>query len=99
MIRVLLMVAIVVLVVAMLRSLGRGSRLFDIRVTGRGFAHRGSVPGWAWSDVLEFLRSQKLPPGCTIRGVPEDDRFRLEFSGPIDEGTRQKIRNFMYLKS
>lgn len=100
MIRLLfLVVVVVVLVIAILRAIGRGGLLFEIRVTGTSISHRGRVPGWAWSDVLEFLRREGLPSGCSVRGYPGDGRLRLEFGGPIDAGTCQKIRNFIYLKS
>ncbi len=90
----LLITAVTVLVSKVFRGLGA---LFRIDIRKSHAEIRGTIPGHAWSDVRAFLKELSLPDRCHIIGVREEPRFRLIFSDNIDEGTRQRIRNFLYL--
>jgi hypothetical protein len=97
MIRFLFIVFIIaVLIVLILRGIF-SSAVFRIRVTGRDILLSGNIPGRPWPEVRDFLRSLNLPRGTVITGYPDESRFRLGFNQHLDEGIRQRIRNFLYL--
>ena len=92
-----LAVALTVGAVVALILLGQRTRsLFEVRVDGRGATVRGTVPGLAAGDVGEFVESLRLPNGARIRGLPDGDRYRLEFSPQVPASEHQRIRNFFY---
>ena len=85
---------IIWLVVRMLRDFGS---VFRIEIRHRNATIRGAVPGRSWPEVRGFLADLPLPNRCTITGLPDGKRFRLVFSGDMDDAVRQRIRNFLYL--
>ena len=94
----LIVIALIIFVVIYLFKKGVFSNaIFKIRVTGRDLNIRGTIPGRPWSEVRAFLKSLNLPSGTTITGHPDGRGFRLHISGRVDEGTEQRIRNFLYL--
>jgi hypothetical protein len=97
MIRFLFIVLVIAVVVILVLRGVFSSAVFRIRVAGRDLLLQGNIPGRSWSEVRDFLRSLNLPPGTVITGYPDASRFRLEFGRHLDEGTRQRIRNFLYL--
>ena len=80
--------------VRILRNFGS---VFRIEIRRRSATIRGAVPGRSWPEVRGFLADLPLPDRCTITGIPDGKRFRLVFSGDMDDAVRQRIRNFLYL--
>ena len=98
MIRLVGLILFIALIVLIIMKLRRGGSLFRIKMASNRLTLQGKIPGWGWGEVREFLESLNLPSGTTIDGYPDGRRFRLQFSGHLNDGTRQKIRNFLYLK-
>jgi hypothetical protein len=96
--RLIFMILIVAVIAWLIHQAVRQySTLFRIEVQDKRFELKGTIPGHAWSDVRTFLATLPLPGRCHIEGARDELRFRLAFSGNIDEGTKQRIRNFLYL--
>ena len=74
-----------------------GRSLFRIRVGAGEVSLRGRVPGHAYADVRDFVGTLELPRGAWIRGIPDADRFRLEFSKNVPADRRQQLRNYLFL--
>lgn len=86
--------AVIALVLVALRP--RTLFVARVRGRGRGVDLRGQVPGHAAATVRDFVASLSLPPGASIRGLPDGDRFRLEFSRQVPASEHQRLRNFFY---
>ena len=93
-----ILVALGIAVLVILFRIGFFSTaLFKIRVKGSGIYLSGDIPGRSWAEVHDFLKSLNLRPGTTITGYRDTKRFRIAFNRALSEGTRQRIRNFIYL--
>ena len=71
---------------------------FVVRVTGEGaegVTIRGDIPGHDHVSVREFVAELGLPEGAKILGIPDGERFRLEFAD-IPDDLHQRLRNFFY---
>lgn len=98
MFRLILMLAIslsvALIVLKIFRSFGT---IFRIDIKHERPTLSGTIPGRAWSEVRPFLVELPLPKRCHIIGVRDETRFQLVFSENVNEGLRQRIRNFLYL--
>lgn len=94
----LILIAIVVAVAVLLWRRIFANSLFKIEVRGGRIQISGGVPGYADSDVRQFISHLGLQNGSVIRGVRGGERYRLEFSGAVSEDDQQRVRNFFYLK-
>jgi hypothetical protein len=96
--RVILMVVFMAAALFILkRAIDRARSVFRIDVLQGRLKLTGTIPGRSWSEISEFLKTLPLPRRCHIVGLPAQQRFALTFSGNINEDTRQRIRNFLYL--
>lgn len=71
----------------------RHDELFKLSVRdGRVLVVRGRVPAGFVGDVREIVERARVAR-ATIRAVKTERGGRLIFSGDLDEGTEQRIRN------
>lgn len=87
--------------IAVARGAFDGAR-YVVRVTGpgpQGVRVKGSVPGYAPSEVADFVGGLELPAGASLRGIPQGDRVVLRFSAQVPEHLHQRLRNWFYLRS
>lgn len=67
---------------------------FVIKVGASGVTIKGTVPGKAEGDVVDFVTGLELDPGAKIWGVPNGDRVSLRFSGEVPDNLQQRMRNY-----
>lgn len=78
---------------ALLAWLSRQSTLFVLSVReGRVLVVRGGVPTGFLSEARDVIQRARVQSG-TIRAQKGENACRLAFSGDIDEGTQQRLRN------
>ncbi|MEX1365678.1 MAG: hypothetical protein AB1Z98_21300 [Nannocystaceae bacterium] len=99
-IAIAVVVGIAALGLAVARGAFDGARFrVEVRGEGRqGIRVTGTVPGYAVSDVADFVGGLSLPVGSRIRGIPEGDRLTLRFSDEVPEHLHQRLRNWFYLR-
>lgn len=70
---------------------------FVIAVDGQQVDCRGAIPGAKVATIRHFFTSDiEVDQPVKICGQQSSDgRFRLHFRGEIDQGLRQRIRNFL----
>jgi hypothetical protein len=70
---------------------------FTIQVRAAAVTIKGGVPEFRKSQIVHFFHHELGPaPHCTVRGYRDSQhQLRLKISGPLDEGERQRIRNFL----
>lgn len=86
----ILVIAAVVAVVAL--ALSRANELFCVSVRrGRCLIVRGQVPPSLWRELRDVMGRAKV--SGTVRAVKSGGQPRVVFSGGIDSGTQQRVRN------
>jgi hypothetical protein len=88
---------VVVGVVLGLWWLTRTGEQFMVSVRdGRCLLVRGRAPSGLLGEIADMMRRPPVKRG-TIRALRTDEGSRLAFSGSIDEGRRQRLRNLFAL--
>lgn len=78
---------------ALFAWLSRQSTMFVLSVRdGRVLVVRGGVPTGFLSEARDVIGRARIRSG-TIRAQKTENACRLTFSGAIDEGTQQRLRN------
>jgi len=96
----LVAIAIVLGVIALGLVVARGGlsgARFTITIHGDGPAGvhiRGTIPGHATSDVVDFLAALALPHGARLHGIPSGGHIELRFSPSVPTHLHQRLRNF-----
>lgn len=92
-----MMPLLLVLLVVGLWWFTRTGELFCISVRdGKVLVVRGRVPGGMLSELREVVARPPIKRG-TIRALKTEHGGRLTFSGGIDEGRQQRMRNIFAL--
>jgi hypothetical protein len=63
---------------------------------GRTIVVRGRIPVGLRSDIAEVMHARSVKR-ATIRGYAGEGGGELSFSGDLDEGTQQRLRNIFAL--
>ena len=63
---------------------------------GKVLVVRGRVPGGMLHEIAESMSRPRIRR-CSIKAVKTESGGRLQFSGDIDEGRRQRMRNVFAL--
>jgi len=89
-------IAVLVIVIILLIVLGsRAGTIFIFEVRkGKLKVTKGSAPARLVSDFREAVRHIDR---CTIKGRKSARGIQLSFSGHIDEGTAQRLKNILGL--
>src|SRR5262245_34089015 len=88
---------LVVAIVAALYWSWRSRELFYVSVRrGQVLVVRGRVPGGFLYEAGEAIR-KPMVARASIRGVKGEHGAQLSFSGDLDEGRRQRLRNIFAL--
>jgi hypothetical protein len=75
----------------------RSRELFYVSVRrGRALVVRGRVPGGFLHEASETVR-RPIVARASIRAVKREHGAQLSFSGDLDEGRRQRLRNVFAL--
>jgi hypothetical protein len=75
----------------------RSRELFYVSVRrGRVLVVRGRIPGGFLHEASETVR-KPIVARAGIRGVKGENGAQLSFSGDLDEGRRQRLRNIFAL--
>jgi hypothetical protein len=75
----------------------RSRELFYLSVRrGRALVVRGRVPGGFFHEASETVK-RPIVARARIRGVKREHGAQLSFSGDIDEGRQQRLRNIFAL--
>jgi hypothetical protein len=76
----------------------RSRELFHLSVRrGRILVVRGRVPGGFLHDASETVKSGTIVARASIRAIKGDGGAQLAFSGDLDEGRQQRLRNIFAL--
>ena len=79
------------------RMLTRPRHAVSIVIDKNGIKHHRGLPKGQEARVLGFLEEQLAPQGkITINADRQPEgHLRLYFTGPIDPGAQQQVRNFL----
>ncbi len=93
----MVLVVVAVCVFVGLWFFSRTGELFCLSVRGgKVLVLRGRAPGNFVSEARAIIARAGIR-SATIRAIKGEDRARLVFSGKIDEGTEQRLRNMFAL--
>jgi hypothetical protein len=96
--RLIVLAGAIALVVWLITRLARPGELCRITVRDRRVAMRGSIPGRAGGEIIDFIAGLELPEGAEIRGLRDGSSTRFAFNGAVPDSERQRIRNFLMLR-
>jgi|SRR5215831_1252376 len=89
----MMLVVVVACVAVALWWLARANELFCVSVRdGRALVVRGRVPGGLLHELRDMVARPRVAR-ATVRAVKRADGAELVFSGGLDEGRQQRLRN------